>query len=159
MCTGDAAWFRIASTKSEAEGRRLLGAYQGTVVADGYRVYKNLARGNDRAPGYDLAHCWAHVLRKFRDTEANDSRSLWMLERIGELYALEREILLESAGNAERRGELRKQRAGPLIDQIYQWALAQGGRRRSDFGKVRAHDLRSQNAGPTGSMKSPLATR
>ncbi len=155
VCTGEAAWFRIASTKSEAEGRRLLGAYQGTVVADGYRVYKNLARGNDRAPGYDLAHCWAHVLRKFRDTEPNDTRSLWMLERVGELYALEREILLESAGNAERRGELRKQRAGPLIDQIYQWALAQGGLRRSDFGKAVAYVL-SHWQGLTRFLANPL---
>lgn len=60
-----ATWFRIASAKSEAEGRRLLGDYRGTVVADGYKVYKNLAQGRDR-PGYRLAHCWAHVLRRVR---------------------------------------------------------------------------------------------
>jgi transposase len=57
LCTATAAWFRIASSKSEAEGRQLLGGYSGTVVADGYKVYKNLARGS---PGYRLAHCWAH---------------------------------------------------------------------------------------------------
>jgi hypothetical protein len=54
---------------------------------------------------------------------------------------LEREILLESGGDAASRGALRKQRAGPLIDQIYQWALAQGGLRRSDFGKAVAYVL------------------
>jgi hypothetical protein len=73
------------------QGRRLLGDYHGTVVADGYRVYKNLARDG---PGYRLAHCWAHVLRKFRDGELNDPRSQWILERIGAFYEAEREIVL-----------------------------------------------------------------
>ena len=80
LCNNRALWLRIASAKSEAEGRRLLGAYRGTVVADGYKVYKNLAQGRER-PGYQLAHCWAHVLRKFREAESNDARSRWMLER------------------------------------------------------------------------------
>ena len=47
----------------------------------------------------------------------------------------------------------RSRRVVPRIDRI---ALFGG-----DLGQVRswAHDVRSQNAGPTGSMKSPLATR
>jgi transposase len=138
ICTDDAAWFRIASAKSEAEGRRLLGDYHGTVVADGYKVYKNLARGS---PGYRLAHCWAHVLRKFRDTAENDSRNLWMLEKIGDLYERERELVLESEGDRARHLELRKERLKPLLDAIYEWALAQGGLRRSDFGKAVAYVL------------------
>jgi transposase len=52
ICNQKAVWFRIASAKSEAEGRRLLGSYHATVVADGYKVYKNLARDG---PGYRLA--------------------------------------------------------------------------------------------------------
>lgn len=105
LCTEAATWFRIASAESEAEGRRLLGEYHGTVVADGYKVYKNLARGS---PGYRLAHCWAHVLRKFRDTAENDLRSAWMLERIGELYKREREILLTAGGDVIQHLALRQ---------------------------------------------------
>ena len=140
LCNDEAVWFRIASAKSEAEGRRLLGDYRGTVVADGYKVYKNLAQGRDR-PGYRLAHCWAHVLRKFRDTEQNDPRSRWILERIGELYGIEREIALAAGGEAVHHVELRRQRAGPLVEKIRGWALAQGGLRRSDFGKAVAYVL------------------
>jgi transposase len=140
LCNDRALWFRIASSKSEAEGRRLLGDYRGTVVADGYRVYKNLAQAGERT-GYRLAHCWAHVLRKFRDTAANDPRSSWILKRIGELYALEREIFLEAEGDAVRHLTLRQERAGPLVEQIRQWAMAQGGLRRSDFGKALAYLL------------------
>lgn len=140
ICNPQALWLRIASAKSEAEGRRLLGEYRGTVVADGYQVYKSLAEGVQRS-GYRLAHCWAHVLRKFRDIEANDSRSGWVLERIAELYAAEREILLEAGGDTTLHLQLRQQRAGPLVEQIRQWALAQGGLRRSDFGKAVAYVL------------------
>lgn len=140
LCNDGATWFRIASSKSEAEGRRLLGDYRGTVVADGYKVYKNLAQGRER-PGYRLAHCWAHVLRKFRDTEQTDPRSRWILERIGELYRLEKEIALEAGGEAARHLTLRQQRAGPLLAEIRGWALAQGGLRRSDFGKAVAYVL------------------
>jgi transposase len=138
LCTEAAAWFRIASAKSEAEGRRLLGDYHGTVVADGYKAYKNLARGD---PGYRLAHCWAHVLRKFRDTAGDDSRSAWMLERIGELYRRERELALADAGEAAQHLELRQQQLKPLLEEIRQWALAQGGLRRSNFGKAVAYTL------------------
>lgn len=140
VCNDRAQWFRIASSKSEAEGRRLLGQYRGIVVADGYKVYKNLAQGRER-PGYQLAHCWAHVLRKFRDTQTNDPRSRWLLERIGHLYATEHEILLEVGADAARHLALRQERAGPLVEEIRQWALAQGGLRRSDFGKAVAYVL------------------
>ena len=140
LCNDRAQWFRIASSKSEAEGRRLLGHYRGIVVADGYRVYKNLAQGTER-PGYRLAHCWAHVLRKFRDTEANHPNSRWLLEHIGKLYEAERQILLEAGADAVQHLALRQERAGPLTAEIRQWLLAQGGLRRSDFGKAVAYVL------------------
>jgi transposase len=138
ICNEQAVWFRIASTKSESEGRRLLGEYHGTVVADGYKVYKNLARDG---PGYRLVHCWAHVLRKFRDTEKNDPRSRWILERIGHLYEHEREIALEVGDEVARHLELRKERLGPVLEEVRLWALSQGGPRRSDFGKAVAYML------------------
>lgn len=138
LCSEEATWFRIASAKSEAEGRRLLGSYHGTVVADGYRVYKNLAR--DR-PGYRLAHCWAHVLRKIRDEASHDRRSLWILERIGQLYVLESEIRLDAGDDRQRHLTLRQQKLRPLLDSIRQWALAQGGLRRGEFGKAIAYVL------------------
>lgn len=140
LCNERAEWFRIASSKSEAEGRRLLGAYRGVVVADGYRVYKNLAAGAERA-GYQLAHCWAHVVRKFRATLESDVRSGWILERISNLYEQEREIALACRGEPQRHRELRREKLGPLLEEIRGWALAQGGLRRSDFGKAVAYLL------------------
>lgn len=140
LCNDRAAWFRIASSKSEKEGRRLLGAYQGTVVADGYQVYKSLARGPDSS-GYRLAHCWAHVLRKFRDAKSDSLRCAVALERIGEIYALDRESALEAGDNPARHLELRRERAKPKLEELRKWALAQGGLRRSDFGLALAYML------------------
>jgi transposase len=80
LCNQQAVWFRIASAKSEAEGRRLLGSYHGIVVADGYRVYKNLARDG---PGYRLAHCWAH----YADLRIMPTSELKAVSRDGERRA------------------------------------------------------------------------
>lgn len=138
ICNQQAVWFRIASAKSETEGRRLLGGYHATVVADGYKVYKNLARDG---PGYRLAHCWAHVLRKFRDIAETEVRCGWMLERIGKVYEVERVIALAAADDPARHLQMRQQEMQPLLEEIRLWALAQGGLRRSDFGKAVAYVL------------------
>jgi len=146
LCNSKAIWIRIASSKSEAEGRRLLDGYRGTVVADGYQVYKQLARGRDPdSPGYHLAHCWAHVLRKFRDDVPDkDSRRGWILERISALYKTEDEIALlaEAEEDPMLHLTLRQERAGPILEEIRGWAYAQGGLRRDEFGKALAYTLR-----------------
>ncbi|HEV7670566.1 MAG TPA: IS66 family transposase [Thermoanaerobaculia bacterium] len=143
LCNPQAAWIRIARSKSEAEGRRLFDGYQGTVVADGYQVYKQLARGRDPdTPGYHLAHCWAHVLRKFRDDVPDDPKRTWILERIGALYKIEKVIALEAGEDSALHLTLRKERAEPITQEIRTWALAQGGLRRGEFGKALAYTLR-----------------
>lgn len=63
------------------------------------------------------------------------------MERIGELYALEREAILEANGDATIHLKLRKERAGPKLKELRDWALAQGGLRRSNFGKALAYML------------------
>lgn len=138
--SGRAMWIRIASSKSEAEGQRLLNGYAGTVVADGYQVYKNLARGPD-GRNYHLAHCWAHVLRKFSETEPTEPRSRWILAKIGMLYKIDKRIALKADGNRERHLALRRRFLSPLIEGIRTWALAQGGLQRSSFGKALAYML------------------
>jgi hypothetical protein len=121
-----------------------LGCYRGTVIADGYQVYKQLARGRDPdSPAYHLAHCWAHVLRKFRDDVPDkDSRRSSILERIGALYKTEEEIVLVAGEDPMLHLTLRQERAGPILEEIRLWAYAQGGLRRDEFGKALAYMLR-----------------
>lgn len=154
LCNQKVSWFHIASSKSEKEGRRLLGKYKGTVVADGYQVYKKLTRGPDKAD-YELAHCWAHVLRKFREAESTDARCGAVLTLIGQLYAEERVVALEANGKTNRHLELRRERLAPKLQEIRSWAMAQGGLRRSKFGQAVAY-LLSHWQGLVRCLENPL---
>lgn len=135
LSTDRHAWYTLAR-KDYAAGEEILGDYDGIVVADGYRVYEQLSR----AGPLRLAHCWAHVLRKFRDAKKHrPAECVQILHLIGQLYAIEREVDeldLEPAEALERRGEARRKRSTEVIAQIKTWALSQTGLPRSDFIKA-----------------------
>jgi transposase len=131
------AFYRILSGKSTEEGRKVLGDYRGTVVADGYAVYDVLARAG---PGFTLAHCWAHAKRKYDEiAEQWPSACAEIGALIGELYAIERLVPGPFPGDAAAqtlRQQLRQERSKPLLDRIWHWATVQVGLPRSDFGKA-----------------------
>ena len=58
---------RPVARSSGRKAAAVLRDFRGVVVADGYGAYAALARG---APGFQLAHCWAHVRRKFFELAA-----------------------------------------------------------------------------------------
>ena len=62
----DAVAYTILESRSQHAARQVLNGYAGIVMADGYGVYDALARAG---PGLILAHCWAHVRRKFVEAE------------------------------------------------------------------------------------------
>ena len=64
----DAVVYRILEARSQHAAREMLGSYAGIVIADGYGAYDALSRAG---PGFTLAHCWAHVRRKFIEAEAH----------------------------------------------------------------------------------------
>ena len=131
------AFYRILSGTSTDEGRKVLGAYRGTVVADGFAVYEVLARDG---PGFTLAHCWAHAKRKYDEiAEQWPSACAEIGALIGELYAIERLVPGPFPGDAAAqtlRQQLRQERSKPLLARIWQWATMQVGLPRSDFGKA-----------------------
>jgi transposase len=130
-------FYRILPGKSADEGRKVLGDYRGTVVADGFAVYDVLARDG---PGFTLAHCWAHATRKYDEiAEQWPSACAEIGVLIGELYAIERLVPGPFPGDAAAqalRQQLRHERSQPLLDQIWHWATVQVGLPRSDFGKA-----------------------
>jgi len=135
--TPTVAFYRILPGKSAEEGRQVLDGYRGTAVVDGFAVYEVLARAG---PGLTLAHCWAHVQRKYAEiadqwpVACDTIRAL-----IGELYAIDRLVPGPFPGDADAqalRQQLRRDRAQPVLDQIWQWATVQAGLPRSDFGKA-----------------------
>ena len=141
----DIAYYQMLPTKSTEDGRKLLGNYRGIAVVDGYAVYEALARGPDdnearAGPQFRLAHCWAHVKRKFDDASEHYPQACSeVLELIRKLYDIEREVPGPFPGDEEAhklRIRLRKERSAPLLKSIEQWALAQRGLPRSEFGKA-----------------------
>ena len=73
-----------------------------------------LAKGPVHAregPQIQLAHCWSHVRRKFLEAEPHYPEAGWMLERIGELYRIEREI--REAEVTDRLAYARERRRDP----------------------------------------------
>lgn len=136
LTTPEVVVYRMMPSKSEEDGHRILGNYKGTVVADGYVVYKNLSR----AGPFRLANCWGHVLRHAEEAYENFPTACGeLLKRIGELYDIEREVPGPFPGDEETqklRHRLRQERSRPLTKQIYQWLFAQRGLPRSQLGQL-----------------------
>lgn len=136
LSTPEVVVYRMMPSKSEEDGRKLLGSYTGTVVADGYVVYENLSR----AGPYRLVNCWAHVKRHADELQENfPSAASEILGMIKELYKVEREVGGPFPGDKEaqkRRHRLRQERSRPITKQIHAWLFAQQGLPRSELGKL-----------------------
>ena len=140
----DAISYRILPTRSSDAARAVLTAYGGTVLCDGYSAYtaleKALANARD-GPRITLAHCWAHVRRKFVEAEPHYPEAAEALTRIGELYEVERKVCEASASEATlaHREALRRERSKPIVQALYRWMLEQRALPRSALGKAIAY--------------------
>jgi len=94
-----AVTYTILESRSQEAARQVLNGYHGIVIADGYGADEALARAG---PRFTLAHCWAHVRRKFVDAEPHyPGPGAEVLDLIGQLYAVEQEC---PPGGGRRRG-------------------------------------------------------
>lgn len=139
-CTAsnEAVVYKILGSRSQKAARSMLAGYNGIVMADGYSAYEALARAG---PGFRLAHCWAHVRRKFIEAEPNYPAACGeVLAWIGELYAVERLAprtqVVESAEVLQLRAKLRQERSEELVAKIRRWAEAQKVLPQSGLGKA-----------------------
>lgn len=138
--------YRILKSRSAEAARAVLDGFAGILVTDGYGAYQTLrdalARESTGPPPIVLAHCWAHVRRKFHDAEPAWPQAKEMLDRIGELYAIEAEA--STLVGEERRARLallRRERSRPVVDEIRTWLLSQATLPRSGLGKAIAYTL------------------
>ena len=147
LTSDTAVTYTILESRSQEAARHVLNGYQGIVVADGYGVYEALARAG---PRFTLAHCWAHVRRKFVEAEPHyPGPCAEVLDLIGRLYAVERDCPqrvragdpAESAELQQRRGQLRAERSAPLVAAIRAWAQQQRALPESSLGKAIAYML------------------
>src|SRR6266446_7249883 len=140
----DAVIYRALPSRSQEAARQVLNGYRGIVMADGYSAYDALARAG---PSFTLAHCWAHVRRKFFEAEPHfPDPCRQILDLIGQLYAVEGEVPTPSepadrAAALGLRHGLRQQRSRPLVRAIQDWALAQRPLPESSLGKAVSYML------------------
>ncbi len=114
----DAVFYKILDSRSQAAARELLGDFSGVALADGYSAYQALAKSG---ASFTLAHCWAHARRKFVEAEVHfPEPSREMLDRIGELYEVER----EGAKSPQLRAQLRNERSREIVAGIRERATA-----------------------------------
>ena len=89
VASDDIAAYRISRSRSHKAAEKVLGGFEGIVMTDGYKAYETLERNEHHL---HLAHCWAHVRRKFLDGEdAYPGLSEHVVNQIKKLFRIERE--------------------------------------------------------------------
>ena len=113
--------YRYEDGRGSAYPRRHLAGFEGVLQVDGYGGYKSLVTGK---PGGEapmpitLAFCWSHLRRLFYDLAKTSPIAREALERIGALYAIEKEIRGRPA--AERLA-VRREKSRPEVDAMRDW--------------------------------------
>jgi transposase len=129
----DAVAYRLEDSRSAKAASKLLGDYSGVTMCDGYSAYESLAK---KGGAFTLAHCWAHVRRKFVEAEEFFPKECGeVLAMIAELYEVESRCATGPPGDAMRT-QLRDERSRPLVKRIHDWTLGVRALRESTLAKA-----------------------
>jgi len=111
-----AVWFTYSPDRKGEHPQRHLASFRGVLQADAYAGFNKLYDDGT----IQQAPCMAHIRRKFYDLmEAHHSPiATEAIERIGHLYAIEKEVRGRSPG---QRRSVRNARARPLLDSMHLW--------------------------------------
>jgi len=114
----DEVCFHFAPTRSHAVVGQLLVGFKGTLLSDGYKAYTKYA---ERTATVRHAACWVHVRRGFDQALGSDpATATEALERIGQLYEVERELSHGSL-KPENIAAERALRSKPVVDSFFTW--------------------------------------
>jgi transposase len=111
-----AVWFAYTPDRKGEHPQRHLEDFRGILHADGYAGFSKLYDGGRVLE----AACWAHARRKFVELhEVHQSPiAAHMMDRIGELYTIEREI---RGRPPDERRVVRQARSRPVLDAMKGW--------------------------------------
>jgi transposase len=114
-----AVWYRYSPDRKSEHPHAHLRRFRGILQAD---AYSGCARLYDDGQIVEAA-CWAHARRKFYDLYVVERSPIATeaLQRIGALYAIERDI---RGSLPALRARVRQERAGPLLDALHAWLAA-----------------------------------
>lgn len=126
-------YHRICEDKSAATFTELLGDYEGIVICDALSTHEAGARAG---PGILLAGCWAHVLRKFRDSWVDFPQAKEAMHLIGQLYLID-----SAAENDEQRAKLRDGVSRLVAKDLKKWLIKQRAPKTTSFGNAVRYTL------------------
>ena len=114
-----AVFYRYAPDRKAEQAEALLADCNGFLHADGYSGFSNLYRSDPLTGDAKLVEvaCWAHARRKIHEVHVTTGSpaAKELLVRIGELFAIEADILGRSP---EERRDVRSERSVPVLAQI-----------------------------------------
>ena len=150
VATDDIATYRILNSRSQKAAKKVLSGFEGVAMTDGYTAYQSLARSS---PNLHLAHCWAHVRRKFLEAADFDRElSEQATGLINKLFEIEREVPRagpDATGDEkerilELRLRLRQEKSKPVIKNLLEWGGKHDGAilPRSKLGKAISYMLK-----------------
>jgi transposase len=137
-----AAVYRVGEGRSADEAQKLLLQYKGTVVCDGYSAYGALQermRLKNEEP-FKIAHCWAHVRRKYIDSLEAYPKAQEAIDLIGQLYAVEKDAKANSPPDSTALLKShRNERSRPIVAKLKAWGETLEALPESSLGKARAY--------------------
>jgi transposase len=146
----DIATYRILNSRSQKAAKKVLSGFEGVAMTDGYTAYQSLARSS---PNLKLAHCWAHVRRKFLEAADFDrDLSEQAVGLINTLFKIEREVPRagpdatdeEKQRILDLRRRLRQEKSKLVIKDLLEWGGKHDGAvlPRSKLGKAITYMLK-----------------
>jgi transposase len=133
VASDDIATYRILKSRSQKAAKKVLDGFEGTAMTDGYAAYQALRAST---PNLELAHCWAHVRRKFLEAaDFSPELSDQAVRLINSLFEIEREVPRAGPGETaaeqkemlDLRRRLRHERSKPIIKELLEWAVRHDG--------------------------------
>jgi transposase len=120
LIAGNVVCYKITDGRGTHAANTVLEGYLGTVMCDGLNSYKAVAK---LSPKMKLAHCMAHLRRKFVQIEAFYPKECGeVLALLGRLYAAERGIPAGPEGDGQRL-LMRAEKSAGIIKELQAWAL------------------------------------
>jgi len=114
--------FHYAPSRAHSHVQAFLGAFQGTLLSDGYEAYAAYARDHE---GVTQAGCWSHCRRGFeRAQDGEPGASAEALALIGALYRHE-QIIRDQGLEGARKLAYRTQHSEPVVKAFWDWCEAQ----------------------------------
>ena len=113
--------FHYDPGRSTATAERLLQGFTGTLMTDGYKPYRQVAKAN----GITHLCCWAHSRRKFIDAQkaqpkGKTGKADMAISFIAKLYGVERQTKMSDAAT---RHQTQQQTSVPVLKQFHQWLI------------------------------------